>query len=237
MMWLSFSPLLRDNALSILFSVAVAVGKREAEKLHQVAFSMIENVFVESEENLYLVKDALSLWLTLLRLSQSYQNYIGSIFPRIQGILDNDLEHVKSVMMVMECYILIGGDVFLSQEGNGETILKLLHFTVGEVRPKGAMYVSLVLEALLRACPEKGVALLNRGGILEKLVLSCEANYNNEKQCEPDRVIVLYLNTIARTILQSPQLFNNVLLKIQHSATAGQHVVSLSPLFQFTFTC
>ena len=112
-------------------------------------------------------------------------------------------------MLVTEVYIMLGGQEFLAV--NAESLCKVLHLTVAKVRPRGAKYVGLVVEALLRAYPSDGGLLLLRSGILEAMLCSCALNYANDKQCEPDRVISLYLNSFARVLFASPGILDSLL--------------------------
>jgi hypothetical protein len=112
-------------------------------------------------------------------------------------------------MMIAETYIMLGGQLFLAT--HAESLCKLLDLTVGKVRPRGAKYVGLVLEALLRECPSEGGLLLLRCGILETMLGSCALNYADDQQCEPDRVITIYLNSFARILFASPGILDNLL--------------------------
>jgi hypothetical protein len=112
-------------------------------------------------------------------------------------------------MMISEMYIMLGGKGFLAT--NAEILCKVLHLTVAKVRPRGAKYVGLVLEALLREYPSDGGHLLLRSGILDTILRSCALNYASGKQCEPDRVISLYLNSLARVLHASPGILDSLL--------------------------
>lgn len=111
--------------------------------------------------------------------------------------------------MITEIYIMLGGKVFLA--ANSESLCKLLHLTVAKVRPRGAKYIGLPLEALLREYPLDGGLLLLRCGILETMLRSCALNYGNDRDCEPDRVITLYLNALARMLIASPTILDSLL--------------------------
>lgn len=111
--------------------------------------------------------------------------------------------------MIAETYIMLGGQVFLA--AHAESLCKLLDLTLAKVRPRGAKYVSLVLEALLRECPCEGGLLLLRGGLLETMLRSCALNYADDRQCEPDRVIKIYLNSFARILFASPGILDSLL--------------------------
>jgi hypothetical protein len=112
-------------------------------------------------------------------------------------------------MMIAETYIMLGGQVFLAE--HAESLCNLLDLTLDKVRARGAMYVGLVLEALLQECPSEGGLLLLRSGLLERMLRSCALNYADDRNCEPDRVISIYLNAFARILFVSPCILDNLL--------------------------
>lgn len=112
-------------------------------------------------------------------------------------------------MMITEMHILIGGEKFLAS--HSESLCRLLRLVLDNVRPRGAKYIGLVLEALLREFPRDGGSLLLSSGILDIMLRSCALNYTENLQCEPDRVITVYLNALSRILVVSPSLSDNVL--------------------------
>ena len=70
------------------------------------------------------------------------------------------------------------------------------------MRLKGALYVALALEALLRSFPREGGQLLLHGGLASRMLQSCMWNYlENDEKREIDSVIVLHLTVVARMVL------------------------------------
>jgi hypothetical protein len=111
-------------------------------------------------------------------------------------------------MRITERYIMLGGANFLNDHST--TIQQVLSNIVGEVRPRGAAHVFLVLEALLRSFPVEGGLLLRDCGVLNILMTSCAKSYFEVEQCEPDRVVVLYLTTLARIFLSAPSTLRSL---------------------------
>ena len=114
-------------------------------------------------------------------------------------------------MLITEGFLLLGGIAFLNS--HHESMRQILNLTVGEVSPYGASYVNLVMEALLRRYPTEGSSLLLQSGVIETMLESCAANYNQEKGSEPDRVIVMYLSSFARLLLENPHYLDERLRK------------------------
>lgn len=88
---------------------------------------------------------------------------------------------------------------------------QILILLVGNVNPRGAAYLNLIFECLLGAFPSQGVPLFIHGGIANKMIQSCAANYNDENDCEPDRVIIIYLSVLARLVLHSSNILDTIL--------------------------
>ena len=88
---------LRRDILSILTSVAVAIGKDLAPRLTPVALPAIDQSLNPSyqDQNLVLVEDALTLWLTLLRFASGITPEWGNLFLRAHDVLSVDLENTK----------------------------------------------------------------------------------------------------------------------------------------------
>lgn len=121
--------------------------------------------------------------------------------------------------MITEMYIMLGGQQFLI--ANAESLCKVLHLTVAKVRLRGAKYVGLVLEALLREFPSDGGLLLLRSGILETMLRSCALNHANDGQCESDKVMSVYLHSLTRVLFASPRILDSLLPLVDVGAIAG----------------
>jgi len=220
--------MLRRDVLSILSSVATAIEKEQFGGIIQIALPLLHNVLdpATREENLFLIETALILWLTLLRLAGSYDSNLGILFGRVKELLAQDLEHVKSLMNITQGYILLGGTTFLSHHSSD--LQQILILLVGNVNPRGAAYLNLIFECLLGAFPSQGVPLFIHGGIANKMIQSCAANYNDENDCEPDRVIIIYLSVLARLVLHSSNILDTILpISCKQTMFGHDHLLSL----------
>lgn len=130
---------------------------------------------------------------------------------------------------IAELYINFGEVNFLSD--HAVTLQAMLVNLVGEVSPRGQAYVSLVTEALLKRFPSEGSLLLLRCGILKKFVDAYALFYSDSKESEPDCVIILYLTTLARAILASPELSESCDLFVS-GGIFGVHELVRLPYFQ-----
>jgi len=205
--------LLKRNVLNIISSVATLVGPDQASLLYPIALPMLNESFGK-EENVFLVEEALRMWLVFLRLSNGYNGSLGALFTRA-ATLSKDLEHVIILMRITEYYIMHGGASFLND--HAQTIQEVLCNLVGEVRPRGLAYVALVIEALLRSYPTEGGSLLFQCGLVKRFLEACAANYWEKDDCEPDRVIVLYLTALARILLSNLRMLSNILPVVSSS--------------------
>lgn len=130
-------------------------------------------------------------------------------------------------MRVTEHYIALGQSHFLID--HAATIQSVLSNIVGEVRPRGAAYTFLVIEALLRSFPAEGGSLLQSCGVLSKFAVACASSFYEEDKCEPDRVIVLYLTALARIALSTPSVLQSLLpVKLPSgNVFGGEELISL----------
>lgn len=115
----------------------------------------------------------------------------------------------RMLMRITECYIMIGGATFLND--HAIILQSMLCNVIGKVSPRGVAYVSLVLEALLRSFPTEGGTLLLQCGILKRMLMACADSWFEAKDCEPDKVIVLYFTALARVLLTAPGLLQSLL--------------------------
>ena len=121
-------------------------------------------------------------------------------------------------MRISHHYIILGGIDFLNEHST--TIQRVLCNVVGEVRPRGASYIFLVIEALLTiGGPIQGGQLLQSCGLLSTLIDACAHAYFEDEKSEPDRVIILYLTVLARISLPSPLILQS-LIPLKHPSGA-----------------
>ena len=115
-------------------------------------------------------------------------------------------------MRITEHYIIIGQASFLNDHAS--TMQTVLSNVIGEVRPLGTAYIFLPLEALLCSFPVEGGSLLHGCGVLQRFLQACACSYFEQDDCEPDRVIVLYLSALARVFLANPAMLKGNLLPV-----------------------
>ena len=113
-------------------------------------------------------------------------------------------------MRITEHYIIIGRASFLND--HAVTIQTVLSNVIGEVRPMGTAYIFLPIEALLCTFPVEGGSLLHGCGVLQRCLEACACSYFERDNCEPDRVVVLYLSALARIFLANPAMLKENLL-------------------------
>lgn len=212
---------LRRNVILILTVVVASTGPAEAERLLHIALPIIASSVDprSSADHSFLVGDALLLWLSILRNSGTYNSTIGEMFQLVVRLVEVDFEHLRLLMMIAEMYVMIGGNAFLYT--NADALSRLLHLTVGQVRQRGAKYIGLVLEALLREYPSGGGLFLLRNGVLSTMLHSCALNYFDDEQRESDGVLTVYLNSLARILIASPGILDDTLPFGNDSAAGG----------------
>ena len=112
---------------------------------------------------MYLTEHALTLWLGMMRLSPSYNEGFHVLFPKIAGlVVSMDWEHLKASFLLLETYIVQGGEVLLRD--HGIAVGGMFSATVGNVKTKAATYVMMGLDGLMRKFPVEGARLLTEAG-------------------------------------------------------------------------
>ena len=124
-------------------------------------------------------------------------------------------------MVITEGYILLGGNDFLN--AHFDTLKDILFRIIGEINPQGVTYMYLVIEALLRRFPVETSNLFKSNGILLKLLNACADNYFHRKDCEPDRVTILYLTAISRMDLSTSSLLDGLLPLVNNRQICLKH--------------
>lgn len=86
--------------------------------------------------------------------------------------------------------------------------------------------------------------MLLKCGVLKVYLQSCGENYWGEDNCEPDRVIVLYLTALARILLVSPNLLQTLLplalpsgRMFREEELVRLHVIKMNVLKAWTLFC
>jgi len=199
--------LMSREVFSIITCISQVSNKEHSVRLlHRLALPLIHRTLDPSnrQDNLCLVEEALQLWYTLIRNNPvSLESTLDSIFEKVIDLLEHDYDHVRILMKIIEAYIIVGRASF---NKHAPIFQYALNKVTGQVNPRGSQYVHLVFEALLRKYPSDGTTLLHNGGITQSMLQSCASNNNvntTHDSYEPDDVIVLYLTSLARMLVQS----------------------------------
>ena len=129
-------------------------------------------------------------------------------FPQNLSIIQNEIERILS--LITESYILLGKEAYLNLHASN--VISFLSSTVCNVRPRGAVYLTLVLEALLRKFPTEGGQLLLQEELATRMLKSCMWNYiEDDENREVDSVIVVSRFLIIHSTSQlCHNLFSNI---------------------------
>ena len=91
------SIVLRRDVLTIVNSIFSVITNANIEVLNVIVFPLLDATLdpINQNENSFLIGDALTLWLKLLRFNSTYESSFGLIYNRAQDIIIQGLEHVK----------------------------------------------------------------------------------------------------------------------------------------------
>lgn len=205
--------LLRRNVLAILSSVATFIGREQVKLLYPLALPLLHDCLAD-QTNLFMREEALQAWYVYLRLSSSYEPTLGDLFECCATRISLDLRHLPVLMKIIEMYVLLGGRAFLGQ--HALTLQATLRSVVSqEINPRATSYFYLVIETILRAYPVDGGSLLLHSDVLQMFIRACASNHFGGQDCDPDRVIVLYLAALARVFLSDPRVMDTLLPVVQ----------------------
>ncbi len=179
---------------------------------------------VNNPENIYLLEDGMELWLELMRKSSAYSMEMHQLFPQLLAIMDRDFDQLRGSTNLVESYILLGRLQFMNDYAEG--VAAALDAVIGNVRTRGLVMITRVLECLVCQFPEKTPQLLDT--TFAKLLhasffaMSCEkAERQDRENWEPDLVVAGYMSILARMLVYTPATFMDFLDRHQeHLRTA-----------------
>jgi hypothetical protein len=160
--------LLRNSILDTLTEMVKQAGESSVE-LYDLAIPLIEFSLtnLDSNEESYLIKDGISLWLVLARnipighyneqLDSLVKKYLISIF-----INENNEFDLKDIMLILEAYVISGGSTFLIS--CSENLRDIYILKLGQVKYDLIPYLMRPIEALLLSCPQETSLFLQQTG-------------------------------------------------------------------------
>ncbi|RHZ44598.1 hypothetical protein Glove_718g38 [Diversispora epigaea] len=207
----------RPAILSILTKLVQAL-MNESINLHDFIIPIIQySVNPNTEEHVYLLEDALDLWLATLENSVECTPGLFSLVPAVIGLLEFGSENLKKVLKILESSIILVPDMII--QSNGHQIMDTFTRLLGDLKPEACRAIIHVLDVMFQTCSfsSLGETIMNTG-LLWKIIKSLLTE--NE---EYPYVLVSYISILARLVLIGPDFIINFLSVAGQQYNMSQH--------------
>ncbi|KAG4940904.1 hypothetical protein JHK87_044775 [Glycine soja] len=161
--------LLQIQLLVALRNFVVALGY-QSPICYNILLPILENgIDINSPDELNLLEDSMLLWEATLSHAPSMVPQLLQYFSRLVEIMERNFDHLQVAMNIIEDYIILGGNDFLSMHATN--IAKILDLVIGNVNDKGILSVLPVIDILIQCFPMEVLPLIS--STLQKLIVGC----------------------------------------------------------------
>ncbi|KAL9315301.1 hypothetical protein ACSQ67_016302 [Phaseolus vulgaris] len=161
--------LLQIQLLVALRNFVVALGY-QSPICYCILLPILENgIDINSPDELNLLEDSMLLWEATLSHAPSMVPQLLQYFSRLVEIIERNFDHLQVAVNIIEDYIILGGNDFLSMHATN--IAKILDLVIGNVNDKGLLSVLPVVDILIQCFPMEVPPLIS--STLQKLIVIC----------------------------------------------------------------
>ncbi|XP_004492469.1 uncharacterized protein [Cicer arietinum] len=161
--------LLQIQLLVALRNFVIALGY-QSPICYNILLPLLENgIDINSPDELNLLEDSMLLWEATLSQAPSMVPQLLSYFSCLVGIMERNFDHLQVAVNIIEDYIILGGNDFLSMHATN--IAKILDLVVGNVNDKGLLSILPVVDILIQCFPMEVPPLIS--STLQKLIVIC----------------------------------------------------------------
>ncbi|KAK7339912.1 hypothetical protein VNO77_20599 [Canavalia gladiata] len=161
--------LLQIQLLVAMRNFVVALGY-QSPICYNVLMPILENgIDINSPDELNLLEDSMLLWEATLSQAPSMVPQLLQYFSRLVEIMERNFDHLQVAVNIIEDYIILGGNDFLSMHATN--VAKILDLVVGNVNDKGLLSVLPVVDILVQCFPTEVPPLIS--STLQKLIVIC----------------------------------------------------------------
>uniref|UniRef100_A0A368UGS2 Importin N-terminal domain-containing protein n=1 Tax=Glycine max TaxID=3847 RepID=A0A368UGS2_SOYBN len=140
--------LLQIQLLVALRNFVVALGY-QSPICYNILLPILENgIDINSPDELNLLEDSMLLWEATLSHAPSMVPQLLQYFSRLVEIMERNFDHLQVAVNIIEDYIILGGNNFLSMHATN--IAKILDLVIGNVNDKGILSVLPVVDILIQ---------------------------------------------------------------------------------------
>ncbi|CAH2087628.1 unnamed protein product [Euphydryas editha] len=150
--------MLRAAALAALVHLVKALGECAPNVRPWVLNVVNESTKLSEPAHVYLLEDALELWLAVLETSAAADPALLQLAHNLCPILEQSTEHLRIVVYIMQAYALLCPEEFFS--GAGGKCMALLDDMLSDMRTEGVITVLKMAEICVSvAFPERNALL------------------------------------------------------------------------------
>ncbi|KAG4925280.1 hypothetical protein JHK87_050820 [Glycine soja] len=161
--------LLQIQLLVALRNFVVALGY-QSPICYNILLPILENgIDINSPDELNLLEDSMLLWEATLSHAPSMVPQLLQYFSCLVEIMERNFDHLQVAVNIIEDYIILGGNNFLSMHATN--IAKILDLVIGNVNDKGILSVLPVVDILIQCFPMDVPPLIS--STLQKLIVIC----------------------------------------------------------------
>lgn len=236
---------MKQSILGILSALSTSM-QAESRRYHSLIIPLIQSsIEPSSESRVYLLEDALDLWLTVLvQTPLPASSEIVSLVQYLFPMFEVASETLRKALEITELYIYLIPTEFLA---NIALIFNRFSLLLGSVKPEASGTVTSLVELLIRSADRLGggsaiedlTQSMISSNILSTLLLSIHKAYLAHQTTGPNRVKASidgvietdYLNICARLTVISPSLFVSALnASTIASPTRNEYQISEQPI-------
>ncbi|XP_022824484.1 importin-11 isoform X1 [Spodoptera litura] len=150
--------MLRAAALAALVHLLKALGECPPNIRPWILSVVNESTKLTEPAHVYLLEDALELWLAVLETSQAPDPVTLQLAENLYPILEQSSEHLRIVVYIMQAYTLLCPEEFLSAAGG--KCMELLEDMLSDMRTEGVITVLKMAEICISVSfPERNAFL------------------------------------------------------------------------------
>lgn len=161
--------LLQIQLLVALKNFVIALGY-QSPICYNILLPLLEHgIDINSPDEINLLEDSMLLWEATLSQAPSMVPQLLSYFSRLVEIMQRNFDHLQVAVNIIEDYIILGGNDFLSMHATN--IANILDLVVGNVSDKGLLSILPVVDILIQCFPMEVPPLISN--TLQKLIVIC----------------------------------------------------------------
>ncbi|XP_061379471.1 importin-11 [Danaus plexippus] len=213
--------MLRAAALAALVHLVKALGECDPSVRPWVLNVINESTKLSEPAHVYLLEDALELWLAVLETSPAADQPLLQLAHNLYPILEQSTEHLRIVVYIMQAYALLCPEEFFT--GAGAKCMSLLDDMLSDMRTEGVITVLKMAEICISVTFPERNAFLGVKVIWPTLIRVIHCLLEGD---DLPMVLSVQLCLLSRVILISSDLF----YKVVQEAAAGLVEYSSDPV-------